>query len=120
MSIDLQKIDCNCNNCKYQVRDLNKFKEAAELHKQWQLDYFNMLKQNILNKAKEYLDKTKSKYDPEKASVLKKEAAKMKFQHNKKESKINFGFCSKLKKDISWIPNVCQLETQECFKHRKD
>ena len=34
--------------------------------------------------------------------------------------RLTFGNCSKFEKPISFIPNVCQIETQECFKHRKD
>jgi hypothetical protein len=33
---------------------------------------------------------------------------------------LQFGFCKKLKKDISFIPNTCQIHTQNCFTHRKD
>jgi hypothetical protein len=33
--------------------------------------------------------------------------------------RIHYGKCSKLKKDVSFIPNTCQLETQQCFKNRK-
>lgn len=32
---------------------------------------------------------------------------------------LQFGKCEKLNKDISFIPNTCQLDTQECFEHRK-
>lgn len=34
--------------------------------------------------------------------------------------RINYGTCSKLNKEVTFIPNWCQIETQECFKHRKD
>lgn len=34
--------------------------------------------------------------------------------------RINYGNCIKLKKEISFIPNTLQIETQECFYHRKD
>ena len=43
----------------------------------------------------------------------------MRFQFNKKEAAINYGKCDKFNKSITFIPNVCQLETQECFKHRR-
>jgi hypothetical protein len=71
----LQKIDCNCNDCKFMVRDMEKFNKW----KKWQID---------------------QGYD--------------------KFSRINYGRCTKLNKDVSFIPNVCQIETQECFVHRKD
>ncbi len=34
--------------------------------------------------------------------------------------RIHYGYCDKFKKPVSFIPNVCQVETQECFVHRKD
>lgn len=64
--IALQKIDCNCNDCKFMVRDLSR--------------------------------------PPEKG----------------KAAKINYGTCSKFDKPVTFIPAVCQLETQICFVHRKD
>lgn len=30
-----------------------------------------------------------------------------------------YGNCSKLKKELFFSPNTCQIETQDCFKHRK-
>lgn len=37
-----------------------------------------------------------------------------------KPSPINYGHCSKFDKAVSFIPATCQIETQQCFKHRKD
>lgn len=34
--------------------------------------------------------------------------------------RINYGNCTKLNKPVSFIPNTCQLETQQCFEHRKN
>ncbi len=31
---------------------------------------------------------------------------------------LQFGYCDKLKKDVSFTPNTCQIETQNCFVHR--
>jgi len=72
MSIELQLIDCNCNDCKFMVRDLEK-----------------------LNKHK----KT--------------------FVGTGITDKLNFGMCTKFNKSVTFIPNTCQLETQNCFEHRK-
>lgn len=33
--------------------------------------------------------------------------------------RINYGQCQKFGKPVSFIPNVCQIETQNCFEHRK-
>lgn len=32
---------------------------------------------------------------------------------------LNYGDCVKLNKPVSFIPNTCQLDTQECFEHRR-
>jgi hypothetical protein len=71
---ELQKIDCNCNDCKFMIRDIEKRKQYDYLHEG---------------------------------------------QKNAKH-RINYGKCSKFNKEVSFIPNHCQLDTQECFKHRKD
>lgn len=68
----LQLIDCNCNNCKYMIRDNNR-----------------------LNAHRKSYEGTGLMDD------------------------LQFGDCSKFNKAVSFIPNTCQLETQECFQHRK-
>jgi hypothetical protein len=72
MSIELQQIDCNCNDCKFMVRDFE-----------------------MLNKHKQSYSGT---------GLM---------------DKLNFGKCTKFSKSVSFIPNTCQLETQDCFEHRK-
>ena len=62
---ELQKIDCNCNDCKFMERDLSR--------------------------------------PPAKGLPC----------------PINYGYCNKFKKEVSFIPAICQLETQDCFEHRK-
>jgi len=118
--IELQKVDCNCNDCKYQMRDMGRFKSSLEQHHKWQLDYFNTLKNNLIKKAEWWQDKNNPKYNYEKGEAIKRESKKMRFQFNKKEASINFGICSKFDKKIRWIPNILQLETQDCFKHRRN
>jgi hypothetical protein len=71
--IDLQCLDCNCNDCMFMKRDLIKMKTFDHLHK-----------------------------GQEKAS-----------------HRVNYGFCEKFKKDVSFLPNICQIHTQECFQHRR-
>ena len=71
--IELQEIDCNCNDCKFMIRDFEKMKSSDSFYK-----------------------------GREKAS-----------------HRIHYGNCSKLNKQVSFIPNTCQIETQQCFKHRR-
>ena len=92
---ELQKVDCNCNDCKFMVRDLDKYNESVALHHKWQLDYFNAIK-----------EKTKDET--------------MRFQFDRNEAMINYGWCQTFNQEVTFIPNVCQLDTQECFTHRKD
>jgi hypothetical protein len=93
--IELQKIDCNCNDCKHMVRDVEKFNKSKQWHYDNQLRYFNLIK-----------EKTKDK--------------SMRFEFDSSEASIHYGNCTKLNKSVSFIPNVCQLETQECFEHRRN
>lgn len=70
---ELQKIDCNCNDCASMVRDNNRLTAH-------QLTYAGTGLMDDLQ----------------------------------------FGHCGKFDKDVSFIPNTCQIETQQCFTHRKD
>lgn len=113
---ELQKIDCNCSDCIFMIRDAEKFKTSLETHYKWQLDAFNDAKQKRIEKANEVKD---TKYDLATWNLLLNESEKMKFQFDKKECVINYGNCSKFNKEVSFMPNTCQIETQNCFTHRK-
>lgn len=69
----LQKIDCNCNDCFYMIRDFERY-----------------------------------------------EAHKKSYEGTGLMDRLAFGNCTKFNKLVSFIPETCQLETQSCFKHRKD
>jgi hypothetical protein len=112
----LQKIDCNCNDCKFMERDLERYEISKNLHYKWQLDYFNTYKEKLIEKAKWY----KQNNNLEMFVMLNNESKKLTFQFNNKEASINYGNCIKLNKPVSFIPNTCQLDTQDCFKHRKE
>lgn len=94
MSVELQNIDCNCNDCIFMERDFDTYKKWELFHKDIQLKEFNHKKSigQMRPKAQFMFDRS---------------------------SLIQYGNCSKLKKKISFIPNILQLETQDCFKHRK-
>jgi hypothetical protein len=96
-------------------RDFDKFKKSLEDHHRWQLDYFTIIKSKLIEKAKEW----KKKGEMDKHDYIMKEASEMRFQFDKSEASINYGDCSKLNKPVSFIPNVCQPDTQHCFIHRK-
>lgn len=115
--LELQKLDCNCNDCKFMVRDFEKFKTSTEFHYKMQLNYFNIIRDKLV-KAANFWKKIKN--DLERYNDILTEADNMKFVFDKSTVSINYGKCSKFEKDVSFIPNVCQIETQKCFKHRKD
>ena len=112
----LQNIDCNCNDCKFMVRDIEKYKASVELHRKRQFDYFNVIKNKLIEKARWW---KKVKNDLEKWDSLMSEAEAMEFVFDKSEVTINYGACTKFNKDVSFIPNLYQIETQHCFEHRK-
>jgi hypothetical protein len=98
------------------VRDFDRYKKSLELHEKWQFDYFNVLKNKLIEKAKQH----KEKGNDDKYDFVMKEANSMRFQFNKSEALIQYGNCSKFNsKPISFIPNICQLDTQKCFENRK-
>ena len=113
--IELQKIDCNCNDCIFMERDVDKFKESLERHKKIQENYFNLHRGKLLKRAREW----RIKGDLLKYNTVANEADKMKFQFDKKIVLINYGRCSKKNVDVTFIPNTCQPDTQECFSHRR-
>tara|TARA_R110002096_G_scaffold387811_1_gene582040 strand:+ start:581 stop:823 length:243 start_codon:yes stop_codon:yes gene_type:complete len=77
------------------VRDLDTFKKWELFHKDLQFKDFERKKEReaIRPNAQFYFDKS---------------------------SLMHYGKCSKLNKEVSFIPNTCQIDTQDCFKHRKD
>jgi len=113
--IELQNIDCNCNNCIFMDRDMVKFKASLEQHHKWQFDYFNTTKNKLIEKANFY---KKRFYDLLRWNDLLVQSDKMKFQFEKINASINYGHCNKFKKDVTFIPNTLQLETQKCFENR--
>lgn len=69
----LQKIDCNCSDCKFMIRD---------------------------NEKKRLYDKQAGDQD--------------------KKFRISYGYCRKFNKEVTFIPGICQIDTQQCFEHRRD
>lgn len=74
--VELQKIDCNCNDCKHLIRDIEKYKS---------FDHMYIEDGKVTNPSHRPL----------------------------------YGKCGKLNKPIVFIANTCQLETQDCFEHRR-
>lgn len=111
----IKELDCNCNNCKHMVRDIPRREKSVEDHRKWSFNHFNAIRSSFLIKAykAEWVNNIK------RALNLRKEAKKMKWQFDKTEAAIHYGKCTKFNKDVQFIPNVCQLDTQECYEIRK-
>lgn len=108
-------IDCNCNDCKFMVRDIPKKKYWLDKHDTWAFNHFNTIKNSLLAKADFHDENGRHST----AEIVRKQANKMKYQFDKKEVSINYGDCAKFNKAVSFLPGVCQLDTQDCFEHRR-
>lgn len=115
-SYELQELDCNCSDCIFMQRDIIKFKESLAFHNQLQWAEFEAKCDKLFTQA----DKAYKINELESGFAAERELSKMKYQFDKKECMINYGFCTKFEKEVSFIPNILQLETQDCFKHRKN
>lgn len=110
--IELEMLDCNCTHCIYMKRDLDKWNKWMEWHKAIELDDFEK------RKAKAIADALAVEDESNRNGML-RVANKMRFEFDKSKL-LGYGDCLKFDKPISFIPLTCQLETQNCFKHRKD
>jgi hypothetical protein len=102
--LELQKLDCNCNDCKFMVRDMEKFNKWREWRRLMQLEDFERKKAHAIKVSTTDQELNK--------------ALKMSFQFDS-SGLLNYGSCTKLHKEVSFIPNNFQLDTQACFEHRK-
>lgn len=110
--IELQKIDCNCNNCTFMVRDFEAYAKW-ENWRRWQD------KADFDKKREKAIAEAHANEDHEAQNTLLAKAMKMQFQFDKSKL-IQYGNCSKLNKPVSFLPNVCMIENQQCFIHRKE
>jgi hypothetical protein len=102
---ELQKLDCNCNNCKFMVRDIEKFKKWKDWRRKIQLEDFERRKAHAIKIA----------ITPQELN----KALKMTFQFDG-GGLLNYGNCVRFKKEVSFLPNTFSFETQKCFTHRND
>ena len=111
MSMELQNIDCNCNNCVHMIRDIDKWKYWHDWHRAMELIEFDKAKAKAIAEALLIED------EDNKRGML-RVANKMKFQFEK-AFLIGYGTCAKLNKLVNFLPNTCQLDTQLCFQNRR-
>lgn len=112
---ELQKIDCNCNDCLFLERDFDKYKAVVEQDKVDQLWLFGVNKDIAIRKAKKKMERDKEKGQIALAAALAKTHS-----YQGTTNPDAYGRCKKFDKPISFHPGTCQLHTQQCFAHRKD
>jgi hypothetical protein len=108
---ELQLIDCNCNDCKYMERDFETYRKWEQWNRGLQEKDFEQKKKEALRIANECEDERGKK-------TLLAVANKMKFMFDK-SGLLQYGICEKFNKQVSFFPATCQIETQECFRHRR-
>lgn len=114
-AFERQKLDCNCNDCAFLERDFERFKKAKQRVRDWEAFSAKLQRKKLLRQAVE--EKKKGNYRSH-DKLLKKRS---KIQPTPSYSNLTqFGHCTKFDESVEFIPNVCQIETQECFVHRKD
>ena len=110
---ELQKIDCNCNDCAFMIRDNVLFNKWKEIQRQYQFKKFERDKANLLLIVEKCKDEVGKK-------ELMRKYNKMQFQFNS-AGLIHYGNCSKLNKQVTFIPTFMSTDdTFNCFVHRKD
>ncbi len=118
MSIELQNIDCNCNNCKHMQRDMETFAKWRSFHFDMQQEMFGKRKTKAINDALALVATHPTEPSIKKAyNELLRKAWEMEFVFEK--NKINYGVCSLFDKSVSFMTDTCQLDTQHCFENRR-
>lgn len=93
-------------------RDIDLFNKVIADDKATQLQSFRNRKAKAIWNARRH-------DDPTKRSEALKDAMKLKYAYMPQRVAINYGQCIKFDKRVSFLPNTLQLDTQDCFVHRK-
>ena len=112
-----QKINCNCNDCIYLERDFIALEESKKRNRSYYAWSYKYRRCNKLKRAKKALEGTET--NQKRHDALLEERSNLSLDTSFR-SGLSFGKCRKLEKDITFIPNLLQIETQGCFKHRLD
>lgn len=116
-TIELQELDCNCNDCKHLERSLSSRQRHVDFHYRMQKSSFNIKRIKLLERGEFRLRRG----EKDKARKLFKEARGMKFISSEGSCSLHYGICHKFnKKKVSFIQGTLQLNTQDCFKHRNN
>lgn len=93
-------------------RDMDKWQKNHDEWREIKLSEFEIAKAKAIAEAEAIEDEANRK-------GMLRVANKMNFQFDKTKL-MGYGKCSRFGKPVTFLPNVCQLETQHCFIHRKD
>jgi hypothetical protein len=96
-------------------RNIARYNTAYACGFENQYDTFRRTKARRIRAARQKVEK-----DRERGLLALEDALKLTFVYSPLTAPINYGKCLKFDKDVSFIPNTLQLETQRCFLHRKD
>ncbi len=100
-------------------RDLATYERWRVFHFDMQQQMFGARKAKSINDAIALVESKPTEPAIIKAyALILQKAWEMEFMFQ--QNKINYGNCSKLSKQVTFIPETCQIETQNCFVHRKD
>jgi hypothetical protein len=111
-AIELQKIDCNCNDCIHMARDIVKATTYLVMDRGYQLEQFRNMKARAIRKARAHKDLVKRE-------AALKDAIALSHTYIPQGVAVNYGWCEIFKKEVNFLPNTLQFDTQECFKHRR-
>lgn len=112
--IQFQEIDCNCNDCTYMIRNLRKLDEAKQDARDYAASSIKRIRAKRLDEANDSLERGNVRsYE---GILLERRSVSVKSNYR---SGLSFGDCTKFNKPVSFIPNILQLDTQECFEHRR-
>ncbi len=110
--IGLQKLDCNCNDCKFMARRNDRVEAAKKLHRHWAA-------RTIVSTRRYFWEEIVKKREKGKDSTgLERERASV-TTNKSYTAGIAHGDCTKFDKPVQFIPNTISLDTQECFEHRR-
>ena len=113
-TIELQKIDCNCNDCVHLARNIARLNTVRAIDDDDQYYFWRAKKARAIWKAR-----AKIKKDKERGEIALAAAIALEYNYFVQRCAVNYGECNKFKKQVTFIPNTLQLETQNCFKHRR-
>lgn len=100
-------------------RDMITFKEWENFHRHLQREEFERKKEKAIQSAMSAIDNAADDSAMKSCEGLLRKAVKMQFQFDR-DGLINYGNCNKFNKQVSFLPQTCQIATQQCFVHRKD